>query len=391
MTTVSTLNGSNIMNWDKTPNFYKGMWAFRNNINKMCGDDVLGYGRGCGERAVDNVISFLKRSINMSCFKNVETGVIITKSPTFNDLVDNLTYICEKAPLYYTKFPKTYVKDEWENKHMKIKKIAPLDKNIQSHARLLKYGGKRFTAIDKTIKEQVTDLVLNSKGILSEFYVVSFLNSNIKCPECKVNGKFGLCDNVQINCSNSFRDVICMNCYNNKVITLFEIKTRWDNTVSNKNYVDSGSFIALNVLFAIKAHVYVVIASRDTGDVRIGKITRSKPRSNKNWLYSLQENLGWGGPSSISICENGIYKLSYKMKPPLNKVLTNKMCNKIYKTVLDKVIKCTHCDSKDIDYCYSRFSENLIPICKECVSFECCTICGWESGENVCNMCSSGL
>lgn len=123
-----------------------------------------------------------------------------------------------------------------------------------------------------------------------------------------------------------------MNCHANNVLTLFEIKTRWENSIDNRGTF-TGSFAALNTLMTLKANIYLVIASRDTGDVRIGKITHATIRGNKNWLYALQENLDWGSPSSYVVCEGGMFKTPVKI-PPIIETPPDEELESIYNTVL---------------------------------------------------------
>ena len=374
------------MNYYETINFKEGIWSIKNYLNILCGENVFGKGKSRSKIAQINLIKYLERSVNMDSLKRILPGDVIKEFPTHEFLVERLSELCERAPAYYKKFDRTQVIDNWSVKIKNIQEGIPLNVSDRNHKRLLEYGGKRFSGKKLTIKEHVIDMINESRDILAEGFVVSFLNSGLKCPECKEVGQIGWCKGLDLECSESFRDAICMSCYNKNKITLFEIKTRWEDCIKNKNYTNSGSFIALNILFLMKANVYLVVASRDTGDVRIGKITSAKMKGNKNWLYSLQENLGWGGPSSISFCEKGLKKLPVKMKP-LIETLTKKFCNKINKEVIERYIKCSHCDSKEIKYYNSNFSKNLVPMCKDCAKMECCVSCGWEAGENLCSGC----
>jgi hypothetical protein len=125
-----------------------------------------------------------------------------------------------------------------------------------------------------------------------------------------------------------------MNCHNNGVITLFEIKTRWEKVVATGgNGTYAGSFVALNTLMTLKSNIYLVIASRDTGDVRIGKITSAKMRGNPNWLYALQEGLEWGAPSSYVTCAGGFIHCPVKM-PPLIETMSDKYVDEVALTAL---------------------------------------------------------
>ena len=170
--------------------------------------------------------------------------------------------------------------------------------------------------------------------------MIAFLNSCYNCPVCNVIGKIGWCDNMSLLTSGSvdaFRDGICLNCNEHGIITLFEIKTRWENAVE-QNGTYGGSFVALNTLLSINANVYLVVVSRDTGNLRVGKITSGRLRANRNWLFSLQENLGWGSPSSYIICANGFKILPVKM-PRLLNTLSKKYCNGIFDQVLLEYFK----------------------------------------------------
>lgn len=376
--------------WFETSNFKNGMWVFKNNFKDICGENVYGKGKGCEEIATKNIITYLERSMNILNFTTILPAEIVKPNITRKIILNRLIKLCEKAPLYFKKFKKTKVTDNWALKIKSIVNGMPLNKNIRSHKRLLEYGGKRFSGKNLTIKENVIEMIETSRDILAEGYIISFLNSGLMCPECKSIGNIGWYEGMEIECTDSFRDGICMNCFKNNKITLFEIKTKWENCVKNKNNIYSGSFISLNVLLAMNAKVYLIVASRDTGHIRIGKITHSKMRGNKRWLYALQENYNWGSPSSISYCEDGLKLLPVKMEP-LNNILTDKFCQDIFKEVIDNCIKCKHCENRDIKYYRSNFSKNMIPLCKKCANFECCLMCGWECGENVCSACTSSI
>ena len=108
--------------------------------------------------------------------------------------------------------------------------------------------------------------------------------------------------------------------------------------IRGKKGTHGGNFTALNTLMAIGANVYLVIASRDTGDVRIGKITSAQLRANKNWLYSLQEDFGWGSPSSYIVCDEGFQKLLVTT-PILIDTLSDNYCENIFKEVLENLHK----------------------------------------------------
>jgi hypothetical protein len=86
----------------------------------------------------------------------------------------------------------------------------------------------------------------------------------------------------------------------------------------------------------LNANIYLVIVSRDTGDVHIGKITSAKMRGNRNWLYALQEGQHWGTLSSYMMCLSGLSKFSLKMIKLVD-VMTDSFMNSIEIEVVKKL------------------------------------------------------
>ena len=319
--------------WNKTPIFSNGNFNIRKQCELICGDTVFGRNKGLINRGVDSITNFLKRAVHMDIFKVNPSGTIITSPPTRDELIVKLQELCKRAFILYNKYDQILVTDTW-SKRVGIYECTPLNRSIPLHRRIMDSSTKRFKGEKVSVEKQIFDLVKSSKGILAEGHVIAFLNSGLKCPICKVIGKLGWCDSISDLNVDSFRDAVCMNCRDNGIVTLFEIKTRWEKTVyGNGTY--AGSFIALNTLMAIKANLYLVIASRDTGDVRIGRITSANIRGNRNWLYSLQENLGWGGPSSFVTCSDGLHKLPVKM-PVLIDTMSEEYYESIFKQVLEQ-------------------------------------------------------
>ncbi len=79
-----------------------------------------------------------------------------------------------------------------------------------------------------------------------------------------------------------------------------------------------------------------MIASRDTGDVHIGKITSAKMRTNHNWLYALQEGYTWGGPSSYVTCAKGLMHCPVKM-PILVETMTDDYVERVVNAAISQI------------------------------------------------------
>jgi hypothetical protein len=326
--------------WDDTPNFKKGFYSIKHDLEQIAGETVYGKGRSFSKEAFTFVTSYLEKSTQMDIFKCIEGGTIIKNPPTSDECITKLKNLGIRSLKYLSNlsYDQKKVTDDWAEDAL-VHEGAPLNISVSIQARVLLRKGKRFSAKKITPLEFVTDLINNSRGMLSEGYVISFLNVNLKCPECKTIGNIGWCDGVSHKSVDSFRDAVCMNCHKNKVITLFEIKTRWEKVVTgNCKGTYAGSFIALNTLMTINANIYLVIASRDTGDVRIGKITSAKMIGNHNWLYALQENLEWGSPSSFVTCSKGFLKCPVKM-PVLVKTITDSFFNDVSSKALKEIDK----------------------------------------------------
>lgn len=326
------------LSWKATPNFCGNVYSMVANLKHICGEDVYGKNRGKEVAAQKSVVNFLERSANMDIFKCIESGDIISTPPTKEYLINKLVCLGKRALEYYSNVPyeQTEVRDHWAE-DARVRLGAPMNKSVPLQARVLNRSGKRFSAKTITVNETVIDMIKSSRGMLAEGFVVAFLNSGLRCPECKMVGKIGWCDGVSHRSVDGFRDAVCMNCQQNGVNTLFEIKTRWEKAASScGNGTYAGSFVALNTLMTVNVNVYLVIVSRDTGDVRIGKITSAKMRGNHNWLYALQEGFTWGGPSSYVTCAKGFVTCPVKMTP-LVEIMPNELVDQIAKEALEKI------------------------------------------------------
>jgi len=334
---MNTINKSTIKNidWTNTPIMKGGVFQFKKQFDQVCGDTAFGYGRGKAKEGYVNTKSFMEHACGLDVFQGVPPGDILKAPPTEQECILKLRALNDRAYAYYSEIEQTRVTDHW-SRDAGVKDGCAFDLNIPRQKRVYNRQGKRFSGVPLSTEEQVRDMIEDNSGMLSEGHVVAFLNSGLKCPECKVVGQIGWCDGITHKSVDAFRDAVCMNCRKNGVATLFEIKTRWEKHVAKERGTYAGSFVALNTLMAMKANVYLVIASRDTGDVRIGKITSAKMRGNRNWLYALQEGFTWGGPSSYVVCEKGLSLCPVKM-PILIEIVTDDFCKRVADAVLGGV------------------------------------------------------
>ena len=322
--------------WYKRANLTLGMYgSLYGSLDKITGDSVFGIKRGKTKIAYNLLCDFMDKSEHMECFKIVPKGHIITTPPTQEEMILKLKEYISRAKEYYNNNPFTTVIDLWAGG--KIHEGEPLDKTIEYHSRLLERNEKRFKGTLASPSEQIKELITSSDGMLCEGHVIAYLNNTFSCLECKSKGNIGWCDGISHRSVDGFRDATCMKCREKGIITLFEIKTRWESAIKkNKDPgTYTGSFAAINSLLMIKANVYIVIASRDTGNVRIGKITTIKLRGNKNWLYSLQEGNSWGAPSSYVSCQGGLLLLPDRMTPLIT---VDKMIKNVITVVHDMEI-----------------------------------------------------
>ena len=322
--------------WDKTPNFkYNAYLSLMPTLESICGDLVYGKYLGKQCSGYRKIIAFLEKAVSSKYYTDIPYGHILTHSPTPKDCVDYLTIVGQKKWKFYSK--RNYwvdVIDRWVP-ILAIKKGSPLNLSKHQHYNFFQHtqNQKRFVKVNIPIRQRLIHDLKNCQGILAETYVVSFLNSNIKCPECKSIGMIGWCGNDKTEGSDSFRDAICLSCRAKGIITLFEIKTRWDRLARRGNGTYAGNFVSLNTLMAMGANIYIVIASKDTGHVRIGKITFAKIRATESWLYFLQENANNSSPASYVVCDNG-FTLCKSRMVPINQLLSNSIVKDISRQVI---------------------------------------------------------
>jgi len=283
-------------------------------------------------RGFKSIVSYLENTTNMDVFKFIPEGQIISKTPTREVLINKLQGVCERSLSYYKKFPQTQVTDNWQKSTL-VKNGSPMNRSIPQQQRAMDSGKKRFSGKIISAENQVIDTIKTSKGMIAEGYIIAHLNTGLKCPICKEIGKIGWCDGFSDINIDSFRDGVCMNCREKGIATLFEIKTRWENSIKDNNVTYAGNFSAINTLMSLRSNIFLVVASIDTGDIRIGKITSARIRGNKRWLYSIQEDLGWGSPSSYVVCDGGLHKIPVKMSIIID-IMTDKYCESIFDYVL---------------------------------------------------------
>lgn len=309
-------------------------YSFKKRVGTRLSETMFGTSK-MNQFAVDRITNSLKNSIN-PYYTYIPSGEILKSSPTkehcVKRMIDEIKDLKVRWELHK---PHLNITDNWAD-YVHKKECVPFfkkkdDSFVQTFTKPL---GKRFSAKEiDNVKDYILNYTKNSQGFLAEGYVISFINNNILCPECKAQRAIGLCSRTGIDMSSSFRDGICMCCLSKGVITLFEIKVRNDKSIKNMNGTNSGSFIDLNTLFAIKANIYLVIASRDTGNVRIGKVDSYMMEGNSFLLYSIQEETvpreDDMSPSSYVTCSKGLYIIPNKMELPLNVVLSEKICESI--------------------------------------------------------------
>ena len=329
------------IDWKNTPAFRHGVYgALYSHLEKACGTNVYGKGRSETKKAYKLLQAYLERSAVLECFQNIPPSHIVKTPPTQEECIKKMTELGNRALKYYRGLPydQTEVTDTWA-KIANTRDGQPLKRSIQSHARVLNRYDKRFIGRHVSAEYTVKDIITRCNGMLAEGHVIAFLNSiGFKCPHCQSVGKIGWCDGVSHRSVDAFRDAVCISCQSQGIITLFEIKTRWENAVlRDRNCTYGGSYVALNTLMAMKANIYLVVASRDTGIVRVGKITSYTLSGNKNWLYALQEGFTWGSPSSFVKCTQGLLKCPVLM-PPLVNTLNDDFIKSVSTAVLKNIM-----------------------------------------------------
>lgn len=310
--------------YNATPAMKKSAFSLRRELSTVCGPVV--FGQECPEsvkRAQTKLVENCKMAVGCEYYTHIPTGKVVAGTPSEEDCVARMVEELKGCAKFYDDRNGYYdYVDEWAAA-LRKKDCEPLFRN---NGRSL-YGRrtpnrKRFTS-KKLDRDEYLERRSVDRGFLGEGFVVGFLNQGLKCPECKKIGTIGLCGGTSIDYITSFRDAICMHCHEQGKITLFEIKTRWEKHIAEGGKTTyAGNFVAMNTLMAMGASVYMVLVSRDTGKIRIGKVGNAKPRANKAWLFSLQENKPWANPSCFTICET-LSELPVCMTPLVETISDN--------------------------------------------------------------------
>jgi hypothetical protein len=320
--------------WNKTSNFsgQRPMDSFKHQVYAITGNKTYGNGHGKEKYAHVNLLKFLERAVVSDMFLEIPSGKIMTEDPTDDMLVDLLVSYMKNDIAAC----RLNIEDRWAALSGSRVGDPMCDSNGRQN-RILK-DGPRPRFVDKPVsKKEYMKVCTSNEGMLSEGFVVTFLNKKLKCPECGVKGQIGWCTSHDYTKVDSFRDSVCMSCKQKGINTLFEIKCRWESKAALSNEgISAGSYVALNSLMAMRANVWIVVVSKDTGNIRIGKINRAEIAPNKNWLFFVQHELGCAGPSSKVFCHGGLRLAPITMKP-LTKSLNSHRMKRIAEASIDRI------------------------------------------------------
>lgn len=260
-------------------------------------------------RARDSFIEAMD-SYDISKHSEIPNGEILQSEPTKEDCI-NAAVIDLKT--WMSDYDRNKFGVEYTNTHLPVKNRG-LCLNIY------------------TPNQCIERHMCGIQGFLAESFVVAHLNeNNFICPECKKASQLGWIGNSQLNVSTSFKDVVCMGCKQNGVNTVFEIKTRNESSVNSK--VLGGSFGAINYLLK-KVNMYMIIVSRDTGKLFIGKIHTARPMASFTdtmFCYKLYYNDSRvsdlkSTPKAEVYCDFKPYHIIMK---PLCTILTPEFCEDV--------------------------------------------------------------
>lgn len=240
----------------------------------------------------------------------------------------NIDRFYDKLKMYqrsYRKYGSSKVIDTYAEKHNK-KPLFIFKDDIDMST-------KRFVAYKQSELEYIEDKTLNTQGYFLETYIIADLNANKWiCPCCKAKGSLVLCIESD-DIIESFRDCICLKCN-----SYFEIKTKTTNFFTNKYYskntIYGGDYVSIDILLKKKKHnVYLILYNRDNGDVYCGKIINCYIRENEKYLYSIQEGIDMGYPSSTLKIDDFKYQTTIS---PANDYITEEKSNQLASIVINK-------------------------------------------------------
>lgn len=231
---------------------------------------------------------------------NITVGPAIFTKPTQTD--------CE----IYVKQYIDYHKDYW-------------DRNGYFQVDDTGYGNKkRYIGRSLTKDEYIYNKIRGISGIISELFIISFLNnSTFTCPICSQGHRLHLCNTKGI----SFCDAICMGCNSKGIKTVYEIKTRKEREIINRNNTPAGDWVSIETYRRKNINVVLVVVSKDTGTIRVGRVTRWKIVGKSRFMYGLQEHIKLSSPASHIFCEDGFTQLDISLV--LNNYVTPELCKNV--------------------------------------------------------------
>jgi len=299
----------------------------RRSVLKYCGPHMFGetIPKDPINVGFNKVLKSLERASSDSFQVNITECEIVSEFPTTEDYISRLKKEIKGSLEYFNKHNGEQIIDTWA-------KISGKKPAFIPYIGYKPPTPKRFELIHGDKDEHVRWVAENSFDFLAEGYIVAYFNKYLMCPECGGQGCFGLAGGTSIYENTSFKDAVCNNCLKSKINTVFEIKIRWEGVIKDKVTLYAGNYTTIRAFLNKNVNVYMVVVSRDTGTIRIGKVTEAVPKFNENFLYTVQEDLKWGAPASIVICEN-ISVLSAKL-PPIDTIFTEELKRQITNAVL---------------------------------------------------------
>lgn len=268
-------------------------------LDRLCGNTVF---QGTAPHTVELAEKRIKKLLcnyATEYYTSFTRGIIQNRLPSKHELVSRFTDELKSHISFYDRYDGLLkIKDNWADALGKPK-CSPNVKKIENVPRFSAYH------VDKT--KYIKECLQTCKSFIIECLAIYHLNTEHTCPECNGRNCISWSGGSGHTHSSSFRDGICLRCLDNNKITIFEVKSRWEKCVRQQDRIYAGNYISLTSLFSLNANIYMVVVSRDTGNVRMGKATFGYMRIREKFLYALQENENWGSPSSYVICEGGIY------------------------------------------------------------------------------------
>jgi hypothetical protein len=123
-----------------------------------------------------------------------------------------------------------------------------------------------------------------------------------------------------------------MGCNSKRIKTVYEIKTRKEREIIDRNDTPAGDWVSIETYRRKNINVVLVVVSKDTGTIRVGRITRWKIVGKPRFMYGLQERTKLSSPASHVFCEDGFTKLDISLV--LNNYVTPELCKKVMANIL---------------------------------------------------------